>query len=71
MSYIEYPQLQTIPMTLLRKFVSDIKQETLDQLKENPKVFQVCVYLETYNVIHMLFDPELPIEDQATYLETR
>lgn len=43
MSYIDYPELQTIPMTLLRKFVSDIKQETLDQLKDNPKVFQVCL----------------------------
>ncbi|CDH53519.1 negative elongation factor b [Lichtheimia corymbifera JMRC:FSU:9682] len=42
MSYIDYPELQTIPMTLLRKFVSDIKQETLDQLKDNPKVFQNC-----------------------------
>ena len=41
LSYIAIPELQSIPMTLLRKFASHIDQGVLDTLKQNLEVFEV------------------------------
>ncbi|KAI7851635.1 cofactor of BRCA1-domain-containing protein [Circinella umbellata] len=42
LSYISIPELQSIPMTLLKKFASHIDQDVLDTLKQNLEVFEQC-----------------------------
>ncbi|KAI8147809.1 cofactor of BRCA1-domain-containing protein [Fennellomyces sp. T-0311] len=42
LAYIAIPQLQDIPMALLRKFVEHVDQSVLDTLKQDLEVFDRC-----------------------------
>ncbi|KAI9263158.1 cofactor of BRCA1-domain-containing protein [Phascolomyces articulosus] len=42
LSYVAIPQLQPIPMALLRKFASMLEQDVLDMLKQDSDVFEQC-----------------------------
>lgn len=41
--YIAIPQLQEIPMALMRRNPNRPSDEVLEQLKQNPAVFQVSI----------------------------